>query len=96
MIRSELVQRVADKSPHLHRSDVEKVVDAVLEEMLAVLARGNRVELRGFGAFTVKIRSPRPGRNPKTGALVNVPETMHAAFRMGKEMRRRLNPISHP
>lgn len=96
MIRSELVQRVADKSLHLYRSDVEKVVNAVFEEILAALACGNRVELRGFGAFTVKMRSARPGRNPKTGALVSVPETRHAAFRTGKEMRSRLNSDSQP
>jgi integration host factor subunit beta len=91
MIGSELVQRVADKSLHLHRSDVEKVVNAVLEEIQTALARRDRVELRRFGSFTVKVRSARPGRNPKTGSLVSVPETAHAAFRTGREMQRRLN-----
>jgi integration host factor subunit beta len=91
MIKSELVQRVADRSLHLHRSDVGKVVDAVLEEILTALARRDRVELRGFGAFAVKVRRARPGRNPKTGELVSVPETAHAAFKTGIGMHRRLN-----
>ena len=96
MIKSELVQQVADKSPHFHRGDVEKVVNAVLEEILTALVRRDRVELRGFGAFGVKVRSARPGRNPKTGDPVSVPETAHAAFRTAKEMRRRLNSVSRP
>ena len=92
MLKSELVQRVADKSLHLHRSDVEKVVNAVFEEILTALVRRDRVELRGFGAFAVKVRSARSARNPKTGELVSVPETAHAAFKSGIGVRRRLNP----
>jgi integration host factor subunit beta len=80
MIKSVLVQRVADKNVHLHRRDIEKVVTTVLEKISAALVRRNRVELRGFGSFTVKVRSARPGRNPKTGSLVSVPETVHAAL----------------
>jgi integration host factor subunit beta len=91
MLKPELVQRVADKSLHLHRSDIEKVVNAVLEEILTALVRRDRVELRGFGAFAVKVRSARPGRNPKTGELVSVPETTHAFFKSGMGMRRLLN-----
>jgi len=91
MIKSELVQQVVEKSPHLHRSDIEKVVSAVLEEILTALVRRDRVELRGFGAFAVKVRSARSGRNPKTGQLLSVPETAHAAFRTGREMQHRLN-----
>jgi integration host factor subunit beta len=91
MIKSELVQQVAEKSPHLHRSDIEKVVSAVLEEILTALVRRDRVELRCFGAFAVKVRSARSGRNPKTGQLVSVPERAHAAFRTGREMQHRLN-----
>ena len=90
MIKSELAQQVVDKSPHLHRSDIEKVV-SVLEEILTALVRRDRVELRGFGAFAVKVRSARSGRNPKTGQLLSVPETAHAAFRTGREMQHRLN-----
>jgi integration host factor subunit beta len=92
VLKSELVQRVADKSLHLHRSDVEKVVNAVFEEILTALVRRDRVELRGFGAFAVKVRSARSARNPKTGELVSVPETAHAAFKSGISVRRRLNP----
>ena len=91
MTKSELIHRVANKNPHLHRSDIEKTVNAVLEEILTALVRRDRVELRGFGAFAVKVRSARSGRNPKTGELVSVPETAHAAFRTGREMHRRLN-----
>jgi integration host factor subunit beta len=75
----------------LYRADVEKVVNAVLEEILTALVRRNRVELRGFGAFAVKVRSARPGRNPKTGELVSLPETADDAFKSGLGMRRRLN-----
>jgi integration host factor subunit beta len=91
MIKSELIRRVAEKNLHLHSSDMEKVVNAVLEEIGAALARQDRVELRGFGSFTVKVQSARSGRNPKTGSVVSVPETAHAAFRTGREMQRRLN-----
>ena len=91
MIKSELIQQLVAKNPHLHRSDTEKVVNAVLEEVLTALVRRDRVELRGFGAFAVKVRSARPARNPKTGELVSVPETAHAAFKTGIGMHRRLN-----
>ena len=90
-IKLELIHRVADENLHLHRSDIDKVVNVVLEEMRAALARRHRVELRGFGSFTVRVRSARPGRNPKTGSVVRVPETAHAAFGTGREMHRRLN-----
>jgi integration host factor subunit beta len=86
MLKSELVQRVANKSRHLHTSDVEKVVNAVLEEILTALVRRDRVELRGFGSFAVKVRSARSGRNPKTGELIGVPETAYAAFKRGTGM----------
>jgi integration host factor subunit beta len=95
MLRSQLVQRMADQSLHLHRSDVERVVNAVLEEILMALVRRDRVELRNFGAFVVKVRSARPARNPKTGELVRVPETAHAAFKSGIGVRRRLNANFH-
>jgi integration host factor subunit beta len=86
---------VADQSLHLHRNDVEEVVNAVLEEILTALVRRNRVELRGFGAFVVKVRTARTGRNPKTGELVSVPETVHAFFKSGVDVRRRLNADFH-
>ena len=70
MIKSELVQRIATQNPHLYQRDVENIVNAILGEIIAAMARGDRVELRGFGAFSVKNRPARTGRNPRTGAHV--------------------------
>jgi integration host factor subunit beta len=91
MIKSELVQRLAEKNLHLHKADIQKIVDAIFDRIELALAQRNRVELRGFGAFSVRVWPARAGRNPKTGAVVIVPETIHPAFRVGKEMRGRLN-----
>jgi integration host factor subunit beta len=91
MIKSELVQRIADRNPHLYLRDVEKIVNAILDEITSALARGDRVELRGFGAFSVKHRDARVGRNPRTGAHVSVDEKAVPFFKTGKEMRERLN-----
>jgi integration host factor subunit beta len=92
MIKSELVHRVAAKHIRLYQRDVEKIVNAILDEITSALARGDRVELRGFGTFASKIRSARVGRNPRTGAVVRVRQKVMPAFRAGKEMRERLNP----
>jgi integration host factor subunit beta len=91
MIKSELVQRIANRNPHLYLRDVEKIVNAIFDEITAALARGDRVELRGFGAFSVKHREARVGRNPRTGAQVPVAEKSVPFFKTGKEMRERLN-----
>jgi integration host factor subunit beta len=91
MIKSELVQRIANRNPHLYLRDVEKIVNAILGEITAALSRGDRVELRGFGAFSVKHRDARVGRNPRTGAHVPVDEKTVPFFKTGKEMRERLN-----
>jgi integration host factor subunit beta len=91
MIKSELVQRIANRNPHLYLRDVEKIVNAILDEITCALARGDRVELRGFGAFSVKHRDARVGRNPRTGAHVPVNEKTVPFFKTGKEMRERLN-----
>src|SRR5438552_8956850 len=91
MIKSELVQRIADHNPHLYQRDVENIVNAILDEIVAALARGDRVELRGFGAFSVKHRPARAGRNPRTGAHVPVDQKSVPFFKTGKEMRERLN-----
>ncbi len=91
MIKSELVQRIADRNPHLYLRDVEKIVNAILDEIVKALPRGDRVELRGFGAFSVKHRDARLGRNPRTGAHVSVDEKAVPFFKTGKEMRERLN-----
>ena len=91
MIKSELVQRISERNPHLYQRDVEHIVNAILNEITAALARGDRVELRGFGAFSVKNRPARTGRNPRTGTKVAVTEKYVPLFKTGKEMRERLN-----
>jgi integration host factor subunit beta len=95
MIKSELVQRIASQNPHLYQRDVENIVNAILGEIVTALARGDRVELRGFGAFSVKNRPARAGRNPRTGEHVAVDKKSVPFFKTGKEMRERLNrPIT--
>ena len=91
MIKSELVQKLAERNPHLYQRDVEHIVNAVLDEIEGAMTRGDRVELRGFGAFSVKNRPPRTGRNPRTGQKVAVTEKYVPFFNTGKEMRERLN-----
>ncbi len=91
MIKSELVQKIANSNPHLYHRDVERIVNVIFDEIVDALARGDRVELRGFGAFTVKHRAARQGRNPRTGAPVPVDEKFVPFFKTGKELRDRLN-----
>ena len=91
MIKSELIQKIAAANPHLYHRDVERILEVILDEIVEALARGDRVELRGFGAFTVKYRAPRRGRNPRTGATVSVQEKFVPFFKTGKELRERLN-----
>jgi integration host factor subunit beta len=91
MIKSELIQQIAEENPHLFQRDVERIVSVVFEEITAALARGDRVELRGFGAFSVKSRDARQGRNPRTGASVAVPAKKVPFFKAGKELRERMN-----
>ncbi|MCI5077906.1 integration host factor subunit beta [Oricola sp.] len=91
MIKSELVQIIANRNPHLFQRDVENIVNAVFDEITDSLAQGNRVELRGFGAFSVKNRPAREGRNPRTGDKVAVAEKWVPFFKTGKELRERLN-----
>lgn len=91
MIRSELVQKIADENPHLYHRDVERIVNTIFEEIIDAMARGNRVELRGFGAFSVKRRDARIGRNPRTGESVQVEEKHVPFFKTGKALRDRLN-----
>jgi integration host factor subunit beta len=92
MIKSELIEKLASGNPHLMHRDVEKIVNVVFEEITSALARGDRVELRGFGAFSVKHRPARIGRNPRTGDQVDVSEKYVPYFKTGKELRIRLNP----
>jgi integration host factor subunit beta len=93
MIKSELVRRLAERRPHyLYVKDADRFVDVFLGEIEAALVRGNRVELRGFGAFTVRTRPARRARNPKNRAFVDVREKRHPVFKMGKQMLAKLNP----
>ncbi len=96
MIKSELIQKIAAANQHLYHRDVERIVNVLFDEIVAALARGDRVELRGFGAFTVKHRAPRTGRNPRTGQPVTVDEKFVPFFKTGKELRERLNDDEKP
>jgi integration host factor subunit beta len=91
MIRSELIQKIADENPNLSHRDAEKIVNTVFEEIIDAMARGDRVELRGFGAFSVKKRDARTGRNPRTGDSVPVDSKHVPFFKTGKLLRDRLN-----
>ncbi len=91
MVKSELIMRLAELNPHLYQRDIERIVSTVFEEVSQALARGDRVELRGFGAFSVKRRAARVARNPRTGAAVNVAEKHVPFFKTGKELRLSLN-----
>ena len=91
MTKSELIARLAGLNPHLFHRDIEKIVSTVFEEISSALARGDRVELRGFGAFSVKRRDARTGRNPRTGESVQVTEKFSPFFKTGKQLRERLN-----
>ena len=91
MIRSELLQSLAQENPGLRMEEIEKVVSVFFDEITARLASGGRVELRGFGAFSTRSRDARKGRNPRTGDAVDVPGKRVPYFKPGKEMRARLN-----
>ena len=91
MIKSELITRLAEANPHLYQRDVERIVSAIFDEITGALKKGDRVELRGFGAFSIKQRPARMGRNPRTGEAVHVAEKHVPFFKTGKELRERLN-----
>lgn len=91
MIKSELISRIAAANPHLYHRDVERIVNVIFDEIVSAMSRGDRVELRGFGAFTVKHRAARVGRNPRTGTTVPVDEKFVPFFKTGKELRERIN-----
>ena len=91
MTRSDLVQKLAEKNPHLMQKDVERIVTTIFDEITVALSRGDRVELRGFGAFSIKRRESRQGRNPRTGETVSVAEKIVPFFKTGKQLRDRLN-----
>jgi integration host factor subunit beta len=91
VIKSELVERVAAQNPHLYRRDIENLVGAILGEIVTALSRGDRVEIRGFGVFSIRNRRARTGRNPRSGTIVAVDQKSMPFFKCGKEMRQRLN-----
>ena len=95
MIKSELIQKIAATNRHLNHRDIERIVNVVFKEIVEALARGNRVDLRDFGAFTVKHRAPRIGRNPRTGVAVSVAEKFVPFFKTGKDLRERVNGNKH-
>lgn len=91
MTKSDLIKKLAEANPHLYLRDIERIVSTVFDEVTDALARGDRVELRGFGAFSVRHRGSRTGRNPRTGEEVSVPDKAVPYFKTGKELRERLN-----
>ncbi|MDX1737096.1 MAG: integration host factor subunit beta [Alphaproteobacteria bacterium] len=91
MTRSELIARIAQQNPHLYHRDVERIVTTIFDEITNALCDGDRVELRGFGAFSVKHRDSRVGRNPRTGESVSVDAKAVPFFKTGKLLRERLN-----
>jgi len=96
MTKSELILRLAELNPHLFQRDVERIVSTIFDEIAKALARGDRVELRGFGAFSVKRRAQRTGRNPRTGEAVEVNAKAIPYFKTGKQLRDRLNGEDTP
>lgn len=91
MTKSELIQHLADANPHLYQRDVERIVATIFDEVTTALANGDRVELRGFGAFSIKKRGSRIGRNPRSGEVVNVAAKRLPYFKTGKQLREKLN-----
>lgn len=91
MTKSELIERLTDRQPHLSPKDVEKAVKEILESLIQSLANGDRVEVRGFGSFSLHYRGPRVGRNPKTGDKVELQGKYVPHFKPGKALRDRVN-----
>ena len=91
MIKSELIQKIAEKNPHLYHRDVERIINTIFDQIINAMRNGDRVELRGFGAFSVKSRQGRQGRNPRTGEPVTVEPKFVPFFKTGKELSEQLN-----
>lgn len=91
MTKSELIEKIAAKNPNLMLKDIEKIVNVILDKVIKTLAAGNRVEFRGFGAFSVRKRAPRVAKNPRTGEKVSVTERNIVHFKTGKELHDLLN-----
>ena len=93
MIKSDLMKKIAEENPHLYYRDIEKIINSILNEIILALENGKRVELRGFGAFAVKKRNARQGRNPKTGSKVDIEEKIVPYFKSGKALRQKMNEV---
>ena len=91
MTKSELIAYLADENPHLYQRDVERIVTTIFDEIAAALTRGDRVELRGFGAFSVKQRNARVGRNPRTGEAIKIAASKQPKFKAGKGLKDAVN-----
>ena len=91
MTKSELIELMAERQPQLSHKDIELAVKTMIEHMSQVLATGSRIEIRGFGRFSLHYREPRMGRNPKTGETVQLPGKYVPHFKPGKELRERVN-----
>lgn len=91
MTKSELIEQLIDKHPELSVKDVELAVKIMLEHMTETLSDGERIEIRGFGSFSLHYRAPRVGRNPKTGESVSLPAKFVPHFKPGKELREQVN-----
>jgi integration host factor subunit beta len=96
MLKSELIQRISAQNPHLYQRDIEKIVGAIFNSIVDALRRGDRVELRGFGSFSTRLRGEHQGRNPRTGVVVQVAPKAMPYFKPGSEMHARLNPDTGP
>ena len=90
MTKSDLIERVAQQLPHISKKDTETVVNTIFDSMTESLKQGDRIEIRGFGSFQVKIREAREGRNPKTGDEVKIPAKRAPFFKVGKELKERI------
>ncbi len=93
MKKSDLMKKIAEENPHLYYRDIEKIINSILNEIVLALENGNRVELRGFGAFAVKKRNARQGRNPKTGSKVDIEKKIVPYFKSGKALRQKMNEV---
>ena len=94
MTKSELINQLVRKQPHLSHADVTAVVNSILEQMTQELAIGGRIEIRGFGAFSLRYRAPKMGRNPKTGEAVSVEQKYYVHFKSGAELKQRVDDSS--
>ena len=93
MVKSELIQNLSEKLTYLSKQEVGAAVNLIFEKMIKSLEQGDRIEIRGFGSFTVQQRPPRSGHNPKTGEMLMIPARLMPHFKPGKEFRARVNSI---